>query len=104
MLLFRFDFYKIFDVNQRKNKSYFDNFVYKTIRFYIEADGRSVEGRFEIPNFQRLLRLTINITSDEKGLHASFEDTDYESKNAYYSVAYDAIQKERESLRSQYQK
>lgn len=59
--------------------------MYKAIRFYIQVDKHSFEGIIEIPNFQRLLRLTLSIKKDEKkGLYVTIEDSDYELKSSYY--------------------
>lgn len=88
LLSFRFDFYKIFDVNNSNRRSTFDQNVYKVLKGWVIAGTETVHFSVRIPCFQRLFRATLVVTDKEgEGLVVKVQDADYDSKVAFYTEA-----------------
>jgi hypothetical protein len=85
--LFRFDFYKIFDVNTDNRTSNSDEYVYKALKVWVSLGEEKVFLRVCIPGFQRFIRLRIEITEKENSLQVIVRDPDYGIKLQYYDEA-----------------
>lgn len=62
----------------------FDHFVYKRLRGWISYNNQRAEFAISIPNFQRLLRLTLRVDLVDGKLHVRLVDSDFAIKRAYY--------------------
>jgi hypothetical protein len=51
-------------VNQERDSNYFDHYVYKHIKGTFIIDEVVAEFSFDIPTFQRLLRLDITVSAE----------------------------------------
>lgn len=69
--------------NDNEN-NFFDRYVYKTLKGWVSVGQKKVEFTVSIPNFQRLLRLQLEISEDNGELRVVLSDPDYEAKRIYY--------------------
>lgn len=83
-MLFSFDFFKLHDVDTNHQRNYFDQYVYKTLKGWVSVGEERLKFSFDIPDFQRLLRLTLNISEWKGQLRVQVFDTDYEIKKKFY--------------------
>lgn len=85
-------------MNTEKDSNYFDHYVYKHIKGTFIVNDVVAEFSFEIPTFQRLLRLDITVQAerDENGkvrkVNLRVEDRDYEKKLKFYEISYEFLQ------------
>lgn len=77
---------KIVDLDQGTESAKFDTFVYTTLKGYIRVENDDLEFQFDLPSFQRVLRLDIVVKRQGK-LHVVVEDHDYQLKKNYYEAA-----------------
>jgi ABC-type oligopeptide transport system substrate-binding subunit len=71
------------DLNNKRN--YFDRLVYKTIKGWVSVGDQRVKFQFEIPNFQRLLRLNLQVDLVVSKLVVKVTDADFDAKKVYYT-------------------
>lgn len=74
------------DLNNKRN--YFDRYVYKTLKGWVAVGDKRAKFEFEIPNFQRLLRLNLQVNvegeNEKQRVLLRVTDADFEAKQVYY--------------------
>ena len=84
-------------MNQGKDSNYFDHYVYKKVKGVFIVNDVTTEFSFEIPTFQRLLRLDITVHAERNELgkvtkvNLRVEDRDYEKKLKFYEISYELL-------------
>lgn len=66
----------------------FDRYVYKKLKGWVLIAGARTKFEFAIPNYQRIIRLTLSVSRDEKGVRVQIFDSDYSIKRTYYEQIY----------------
>ncbi len=85
-------------MNQTKDSNYFDQYVYKQVKGTFIVNDVVAEFSFQIPTFQRLLRLDITVHAErnEQGkvtkVNVRVEDRDYEKKRRFYESSYELLE------------
>lgn len=66
----------------------FDRYVYKKLKGWVLIAGARTKFEFVIPNYQRIIRLTLIVSRDENGVRIQILDSDYSIKQKYYEKIY----------------
>lgn len=74
-------------MDTNNDRIYFDRYVYKTLKGWVSVGDERVKFEIAIPNFQRLLRLNLNINRVADKLELKLVDADYKIKKIFYENA-----------------
>jgi hypothetical protein len=74
----------MFDVKNNNKKNHFDKEIYQIVKGWISLGTKKAEFSVEIPCYQRLFRMKVEISEEQEELRVVVTDSDYETKIKYY--------------------